>query len=297
MNSLKNLVFVFLGLGLMSLFSCSKDDSSKCPDFLNFVPNNVTITNSTCSAPECISTGGLIMEAVNNCPEGSTLQYSLDNGTSWTTTVPIYNIESTGLAIITRCNCNTDKSFSSKSSEPMTTVPPTCPSSCFTITIATKEFSVTSNPRGAASYFSFEKGEEVVLQNTDNLEWDFGLTLITFVTNSGISGPGQGGGQIVNGTFESIKEAPESGYRTDAMGDLAITDEWYDYNSATRSFAPKAGKILVFRTANGKYAKMEVIKADPTDDAGNIVAPPVVPTKIKYTFQYAYQDNGSRKFE
>ncbi len=166
-----------------------------------------------------------------------------------------------------------------------------------TLITATKEFSVSSSPMGQANYFSFEKGDAVVLENTDNLEWDFGLTLITFITNSGISGPGQGGAQVVDGTFESITEAPELGYRTDAMGDLAVTNEWYDYNSATRSFSPKAGKILVFRTAKGKYAKMEVIKAEPTDDAGNIVVPPVFPTKIKYTFQYAYQDSGSRKFE
>lgn len=165
-----------------------------------------------------------------------------------------------------------------------------------TVDIETIEFSVSANPRGAATYFNFEKGETVTLATQDNLEWDLGLTLITFITNSGISGPGQGGAQVVDGTFDSLMEAPEAGYRTDAMGDLAVTSDWYDYNSTTRQFSPKAGKIIVFKTANGKYAKMEIIKADPTDDSGNIVVPPVVPTKIKYTFQYAFQSDGSRNF-
>ncbi len=156
---------------------------------------------------------------------------------------------------------------------------------------------MTANPRGAASYFNFEKGEAVALADADNLDWDFGLGLITFTTNGGVSGPGQGGALVVDGTFDSIKEAPATGFRTDAAGELAVTNEWYDYNSATRSFSPKAGKIIVFRTANGKYAKMEIIKADPTDDNGSIVVPPVQPTKIKYTFRYAFQSDGSRKFE
>ena len=165
-----------------------------------------------------------------------------------------------------------------------------------TLNVETIEFSVSSNPMGQPTYFNFEKGEAVTLTSQDNLEWDFGLTLITFITNSGESGPGNGGAQILDGTFDSVTEAPEAGYRTDMAGNLAVTSDWYNYNSATRQFSPVAGKIIVFRTAEGKYAKMEIIKADPTDDAGNIVTPPVIPTKIKYTFRYAFQSDGSRTF-
>lgn len=160
----------------------------------------------------------------------------------------------------------------------------------------TVEFSVSSNAMGQPSYFNFEKGEAVTLTSQDNLEWDFGLTLITFITNSGESGPGNGGALILDGTFDSVTDAPESGYRTDMAGNLAVTNDWYSYNAATRQFSPIAGKIIVFKTAKGKYAKVEIIKADPTDDEGNIVTPPVIPTQIKYTFRYAFQSNGSRSF-
>lgn len=147
-------------------------------------------------------------------------------------------------------------------------------------------------------YFSFEKNGTVPASEKNTKNWDFGLRLTTFLTNSGISGPGEGGVIVQSGVFDDIKEAPATGYKTDvAAGDLAIKDgEWYDYNPVTRSFAPKAGIVFLFRTGNGKFAKMELLKAEPTDDNGTVVVPPTRPTKIKYTLRYMYQPNGKREF-
>ncbi|MGE5355703.1 MAG: HmuY family protein [Deltaproteobacteria bacterium] len=150
---------------------------------------------------------------------------------------------------------------------------------------------------GKYTYFSFKTGTTVADTEVQSNKWDFGLKLTTFIVNSGISGPGIGGVLIQDGVFNEISEAPESGYRTDQTGNLAIkADEWYVYNSTNHTFAPKAGKVFIFKTGEGKYAKMEILSATPVDANGNTVTPPTFPSKIKYTIRYIYQPDGSRKF-
>ncbi len=160
----------------------------------------------------------------------------------------------------------------------------------------TKNLLVSASDQGAFVLFSFEKDTSIsntLMQSTD---WDFGLKLISFTLNSGVSGPGNAGVIIQDGVFDNIKTAPNTGYKVDAQGSPAIKDEWYDYNSTTRSFSPKAGKVFIFKNAKGKYAKMEILKGDPTDDNGTVVIPPARPTKIKYTIRYVYQPDGSLNF-
>lgn len=151
---------------------------------------------------------------------------------------------------------------------------------------------------GHFTLFNFENNKVVPIQDSASVLWDFGIRFTTIIINNTTSGPGNAGVQVVTGVFDEIDEAPESGYKVDAgMADLAVKDDdWFVYNSATRTFAPKAGQVFIFRTATNKYAKMEVLKADPTDDNGNEVTPPTRPTKIKYTIRYVFQPNGSRSF-
>jgi hypothetical protein len=133
------------------------------------------------------------------------------------------------------------------------------------------------------------------MQNTE--DWDFGLRFTTFVVNGGVSGPGMGGVIVHDGLFDELVEAPESGYKVDAEGSLAVTDgEWYNYNPVTHQFAPKAGKVFIFRTAKGKYAKMELTSVEPTDNDGNVVTPPTIPTRFRYNMRYVVQPDGSRRF-
>jgi hypothetical protein len=163
----------------------------------------------------------------------------------------------------------------------------------------TGTFLVNGSNEGNFGLFSFERNA-LVNNETDSISnnWDFGLRFASFITNSGISGPGNAGAIVQTAVFDDVTEAPESGYRTDlAVGDLAVKDsDWYDYNPVTRSFSPRAGQVIIMRTGSGKYAKMEVLKAEPTDDNGEIVVPPTRPTKIKYTIRYVYQANGTRTF-
>jgi len=165
-------------------------------------------------------------------------------------------------------------------------------------TIATKSFLVSGSPVGAFNLYGFETGAPVL--NTDSVsnKWDFAMRFEKIIVNSNSSGPGNAGVQVLSTPFDAVTTAPEVGYRYDTTStNLAVKGtDWYTYNPTTRSFSPIAGKTFVFRTAANKYAKMEILTADPTDDNGAMVTPPTRPTKIKYTIRYAYQASGTRVF-
>lgn len=166
-------------------------------------------------------------------------------------------------------------------------------------TVATIDFLVNgSASQGNYDFFSFSNGAKVAASDSNSTKWDFAMRFETFIVNSNASGPGSAGVQIVNQPFDAVTTAPESGYKYDtAVAQKAIKGaDWYIYNATTRTFAPIAGKTFVFRTATNKYAKLEVLSADPADDAGNLVVPPTRPTKIKYKIRFAYQSNGKRDF-
>ena len=101
------------------------DPASPCPD-LSAAPEDVTIVNSTCGTG-CMSSGGSISPPASECPVGSTMQYSTDNGATWSTTLPVYNQNGPAQTIITRCNCDNDNTQSSPASSGVTTVPGLCP--------------------------------------------------------------------------------------------------------------------------------------------------------------------------
>ncbi|MEO5948429.1 MAG: HmuY family protein [Chitinophagaceae bacterium] len=165
--------------------------------------------------------------------------------------------------------------------------------------VNTKDFLVNGNPSGGHyNFFSFETAAEIVAADSASNKWDFAIRFETFIVNSNASGPGNAGVQIINQPFEAIATAPTNSYKFDTtVSQKAIKGaDWYTYNPTTRSFSPIAGKTFVFRTATGKYAKLEMISADPADDAGNLVVPPTRPTKIKYKIRVAFQGNGGFNF-
>lgn len=97
-----------------------------CPD-LTDAPENVTIDDSVCD--NCLVSGGEIIAPVDPCPDGSNIQYSVDNGATWSSTVPAYDF-SEPITIITRCQCIEEESEVSPSSSPITTNPGVCPPGC-----------------------------------------------------------------------------------------------------------------------------------------------------------------------
>jgi len=98
------------------------ETANVCPD-LSAVAGMAIITNSTCT--DCALSGGNISApSVNPCLPGSTLHYSTDNGTTWTSTLPVYN-QSTPITILTRCICDADPSTYSIMGS-VTTIPGVC---------------------------------------------------------------------------------------------------------------------------------------------------------------------------
>jgi hypothetical protein len=153
------------------------------------------------------------------------------------------------------------------------------------------------NP-GPPVLFSFETGATVASTAFPTTNWDFGMVLISILVNGGPTAVGDAGVQILDGVFDEILEAPEEGYKQDEspLSPAIATEEWGVYNPQARSFTPIAGKVFVFKTAKGNFAKMEFTKVDPVDDNGNVVIPPVVPTQFKYSLRYVHQADGSRSF-
>jgi hypothetical protein len=168
-----------------------------------------------------------------------------------------------------------------------------------TIKIEQKELLVNGNPAGGLfTFYNIEMGTVVVNADSASSKWDFGMRFEKFIINSNASGPGTAQVQIKDGVFDALNTAPETGYAYDTTAtQLAIKgNDWYNYDPITRSFSPKAGKVFFFKTASNKYAKIEMLSADPTDDNGNAVVPPTRPTKIKYKFRQSIQTNGTRNF-
>jgi hypothetical protein len=160
----------------------------------------------------------------------------------------------------------------------------------------------TGQPIGVTkknTLFSFATGKVVANTDSATTKWDIGFNGTGIIINSGTSGPGAAQAQVVAGLFDTYATAPDAGYLKDnknaSPAFYAITrgsdNGWYHYNSSTNIVTPIAGKIIVVNTADGKYAKMEILsyyKDSP-------VSPAATSTDRYYTFRYIYQADGSKK--
>lgn len=148
------------------------------------------------------------------------------------------------------------------------------------------------------SFYSLETGKEVALEDSASTKWDIGLRFASIIVNSHASGPGDGGIVVMKGVYEDFNKAPDSGYGYDTTtSKLAVNsnprseDAWYLYEPVNHNLSPKAGLFFVVKTANGRYAKLEVMKVEYVGwDPG---AGDVYPDSIKYKFRYTYQSNGT----
>jgi hypothetical protein len=154
-------------------------------------------------------------------------------------------------------------------------------------------------PTSATKYTFYSLASNAVVANADSnsTKWDVGFKGTTIIINGGISGPGQGGALVQDGLFTEAATAPETGFKADAAAGLAIptgsNNGWYNYNGATNIITPLAGKVIMVRTATGKYAKLEIVSY-----YQNAPATPA-PTSVSryYTFRYLYQPDGSRNLK
>lgn len=134
-------------------------------------------------------------------------------------------------------------------------------------------------------YFSLATGKEVPAADAKTKNWDIAFSKTTIATNSGTSGPGEGGAIVLEKPFDQVSEAPKDGYKTDGDAGYAIPggsgNSWYKYDMSVHAILPIPGRTLLVKTADGKVAKVEIIsyyKGAPED----------VPTEESsyYTFRY-----------
>ncbi len=109
-------------IGCSATASATINCVATCPTLTAAAPVAIVSSQSSCS--NCTLSGGVIAAPATSCPAGSTLQYSTDGGTNWSTTLPTYN-QTTAITVLTRCNCDANNATSSPTSS-VTTVPGVC---------------------------------------------------------------------------------------------------------------------------------------------------------------------------
>jgi HmuY protein len=158
-------------------------------------------------------------------------------------------------------------------------------------------FGVPPNTTGDFVKFNFATNAIVTGDN-----WDVAFRSTTILVNGGVAGTGQpartgvGSGSVATGIFSGITTAPADNlFAQDSATTFAVptgsNNGWYNYNSATNLVSPIAGKVIVVKTHDGKYAKMEILSyyqnGTPNATATN---------GRYYKFNFVYQPNGTKNF-
>lgn len=166
--------------------------------------------------------------------------------------------------------------------------------------------SAIGQPYGAGKYsfFSLETNSWVANSDSASTKWDLAFSGTTIRVNNTSSGPGTGGAFVWVGAFDNLTAVPaDSVFRIDNHPvSYAITKGsgkgWYSYDGANNLLTPIPGRVLVIRTASGKYAKLEILNYY----RGGITPAATATDAIKineqryYTFRYTYQSNGTTSF-
>lgn len=153
------------------------------------------------------------------------------------------------------------------------------------------------------TFFSLESGEIVSGDDSASTRWDLAFSATTILTNSGSSGPGQGGAVILDVPFEDVDTAPSQGYDTDSESGLAIPtgsgNGWYNYTgqgNPPNAILPIPDRTIVVRTAEGNYAKIEILsyyRGNPDTSTDSFADQSTRPSSRYYTVRYVLQTDGS----
>jgi len=154
----------------------------------------------------------------------------------------------------------------------------------------------------ATLYYSLSTGAQVTGADTATSKWDVKFKGTSIFINGGTSGTGTTQAQIVSSTFETLTTAPTADYKTDATGAPAISG-WYTYTATTEpqhAILTIPGKIIVIKTSDSKYAKVEMIsyyKGNPNTTTAEFANLATRPASRFYTFRFAYQGDGTTSFK
>ncbi|MCE7043516.1 HmuY family protein [Dyadobacter sp. CY312] len=142
-------------------------------------------------------------------------------------------------------------------------------------------------------YFSLVTGKDVPAGDSKTDKWDVAFSKTTITVNGGTSGPGQGGAQVLEKSFDQVSEAPKDGYKTDGESGSAIPggsgNSWYKYDMSVHAILPIVGRTILVKTAAGRFAKIEIISYYKG-------APEEVPTEESsyFTFRYSLADENGK---
>ena len=154
--------------------------------------------------------------------------------------------------------------------------------------------------------FSFSEGSIVT-----NEDWDVAFRGTTLIVNGGEKAhndqpdrTGDAAVYVATGSMSVVNSVDTNRLLQDnssgsailnniMIDDLGVSGQgWASYSFSTHLFSPRAGRILVFRTYDNKYAKMEILyfydTPNPITSDGDIGG--------FYTFNYVYQSAGEINF-
>ncbi len=152
---------------------------------------------------------------------------------------------------------------------------------------------------GEFTKFDFSTGTTT----TSDTEWDIAFRGTSIIINGGVSSgstdeperTGNAAAYMATGTIASVKAVNTSLLEQDSVNGYVLSN-WYTYaGPPTHLITPTAGKIIVVRTQDGKYAKIELLSyykdAPENPDA-------YTDEERYFTFNYVYQPNeGELTFE
>jgi hypothetical protein len=153
---------------------------------------------------------------------------------------------------------------------------------------------------GKYKLFSFSTGDVVANTDSATSNWDIGFRGTSIIVNSGTSGPGTAGAIVQTEIFDEIVTAPNAGYNVDNKNTPAYAiptgsgNGWYNYDGATMLVSPIAGRVIIIKTANGKFAKMEILSYYKDAPA----APNAMTDAARYfSLRYIFQPDGSKNLK
>ena len=150
---------------------------------------------------------------------------------------------------------------------------------------------------GDFTKFNFSTGQIT----TDTQDWDIAFRGTTIIVNGGTkiglndepNRNGAGAVGIASGTFSSITSADVSSLSQDGPNSPAIPtgsgNGWYNYSGPpTFLITPIPGKILIVKTHDNRYAKVEILSYYKDAPAN----PNFMSSESRYyTFNYLYNPN------
>jgi len=177
--------------------------------------------------------------------------------------------------------------------------------------ISTKNPTIVVNAKKKDSWtlVDFSTGKTQIISEENDTEnklrnrtWDLGFSRTKIITNSGATNPLGKAGVINLGPvdFESIKEAPKSGYIEDniSFGNLVNKEfvGWYNYRTRTHNIESK-NNVYIIKRADKGFMKMRILNyycGKKDTDCRNMMCPRQQAACL--TVEYVLAKNGTNIF-